>query len=332
MMNVPSSAANFWEAVPSDETEAFDWLSQLARDGSDENEWRDFKAGKLAADGECPPEEQKKNDRKIRSIWSESLGAFANNIGGILIWGIEAPDDKAVGLSLCPDAPRLVKKLENLKNDTVEPPVPGVKIRSICKLGSAEGFVICLIPESDFRPHRAKHADKEYYIRMGASSLNFGTTLLRAMFAERRTCRVVPEVRASIVPADGGKKALSCTVKLKHISGPSARELRVLFRSRSQNGLGPFDCYPNDSEWNGDRWHPKTILDARRTLHCGEDVNLYRNVSCPCRQEFDETEILTFEFTLLALDQSPFLYSCKLPMSEMLKGEVMIAAEMAGTV
>ena len=329
-MEVPSSAVSFWRAVPSDDVEAFDWLSNLARDGGDENEWRDFKEGGVA-DGECPPEEQKKNDRKIRSIWSESLGAFANNIGGILIWGIEAPDDMAVGLSLCPNVPRLVKKLESLKNDTVEPPVPGVKIRGISKPGSAKGFVICLIPESDFRPHRSKHAVKEYYIRMGASSLNFGTTLLRAMFAEKRTCRVIPEVRASIVSADGGKKALSCTVKLKHISGPSVRELRVLFKPRSQNGLGPFDSYPNDSEWNGDRWNPKTILDARRTLHCGETVNLYRNITCPWREEFDETEILIFEFTLLALDQPPFQYSCKLPMGEILDNEVRRDAEMTGS-
>ncbi|HJT76274.1 MAG TPA: RNA-binding domain-containing protein, partial [Gemmataceae bacterium] len=46
-----------------------------------ETDWLDFKTEHL---------DPKQRDRKTRETWSEALGGFANNQGGVLIWGVDA--------------------------------------------------------------------------------------------------------------------------------------------------------------------------------------------------------------------------------------------------
>ena len=56
-----------------------------------------------------------------------------------------------------------------LHHQATDPPVLNVEIESYPDPGaSGAGFVVCLVPESPFRPHRAEHVtNKPYYIRAG---------------------------------------------------------------------------------------------------------------------------------------------------------------------
>ncbi len=47
------------------------------------------------------------------------------------------------------------------------------------------GFVVCLIPESSYKPHRAEFADKQYYYRAGDDFLPAEPGLLRILFHPR---------------------------------------------------------------------------------------------------------------------------------------------------
>ena len=60
----------------------------------------------------------------------------------------------------------------------------GVEYLSVAN-PSGEGFVVCLIPESAHKPHRAEFADKHYYIRAGDDFLIAEPGLLRTLFYPR---------------------------------------------------------------------------------------------------------------------------------------------------
>jgi len=166
------SAAEILQAMPSATEKVF------------ENDWLDFKSGKPA------PED-------IAKIWSKALGAFANNEGGVLVWGIVAEKDPAdkidavKAIDLVPNIFQLKSRLQELHRQATDPPVPQVIIKDIPAAdGSKEGFVVCLIPESPFRPHRSEQAGKQFYIRMGDSAQVCSVSLLRLLFYPQKHHRI----------------------------------------------------------------------------------------------------------------------------------------------
>src|SRR6266516_4392731 len=90
----PSRASLFFEQITDLGSQAFAYLDGVAKKSvsTDENEWREFKGAGFITGFLTSLGNQKgkiEADRKIKEIWSESLGAFANSGGGILIWGIK---------------------------------------------------------------------------------------------------------------------------------------------------------------------------------------------------------------------------------------------------
>ena len=126
------------------------------------------------------------------------LSAFANTGGGVVIWGIHAPKEKAEKATPAHDAGTLEKVLKELLNDAVEPPVPGVEILPIKQSGTDRGFVVCFIPKSHYAPHRAMWAEKEYYLRVNHSSVWMPTEVLRRMFYPHTEPRLIPHVELSV--------------------------------------------------------------------------------------------------------------------------------------
>src|SRR5882724_7565496 len=110
-----------------------------------ENDWLDFKSGKT-------------RDGDIKRIWSKAIGAFANNAGGIVIWGLSAKKDLVTGIDAVdavesvPDVFALKSRLMELRHEAVDPPVSNVEIKELpFSDNSSEGFVVCLIPESSLK-------------------------------------------------------------------------------------------------------------------------------------------------------------------------------------
>ena len=144
-----------------------------------EEEWLDFKGATPV-----PP------DNDIKKIWSKALSGFANTGGGVLVWGIDARLDPttniscASALSLVPDPNVLKSRLMELHHQSTDPPVANVEIEPYPDPGAGgAGFVVCLIPESPFRPHRAEHlTNKPYYIRAGDDFVIPSPALLRHLF------------------------------------------------------------------------------------------------------------------------------------------------------
>jgi hypothetical protein len=167
-----------------------------------ESDWLDFKRGRV-------------QDKDIPRIWSKIVGAFANNEGGVVVWGIIAEKDATTNidavqtLDLVADVNALKSRLMELRHQAVDPPIANIEIVGLpLKAGSPEGFVICLIPESGSKPHRSEHADKKFYIRMGDASRECSVSLLRQLFYPKRNPRIEatiksirrPNVRLALTP------------------------------------------------------------------------------------------------------------------------------------
>lgn len=103
----------------------------------------------------------------------KDVSAFANTIGGNIIYGIEeddTPPHKAANLS--PVDPRAISKewLEQVINSRIQPRISGVRIHSISLSKSAPGFVVYVVtvPEGA-TAHQA--SDQRYYKRFNFESV-----------------------------------------------------------------------------------------------------------------------------------------------------------------
>lgn len=171
-----SAAQNYFRQITSASDPAA-FLSALVSTSPPtfETEWLDFK-------GNPKPQH-------VQEIWSKSISAFGNTEGGVLIWGIDARRneegiDCAADLSLIEDAAKLKSQLLELQHQVTDPPVSGVAVEHF-RIGpkTLEGFVVCLVPESQVKPVRADRVkNKPYYIRVGTSAVIPSPSLLRSLF------------------------------------------------------------------------------------------------------------------------------------------------------
>ena len=169
-----------------------------------EEEWLDFKSGTDGPGPPAPPVDLSADT--VKKLWSTALSGFANTGGGVLIWGIDARSmplpsdptkkiDAACGFRLVPHPDALRTQLMQLHHQATDPPVTGVRVEPIHDpLGG--GFVVCFIPESSFRPHRAELIEnRPYFLRVGDNFKNMPTSVLRSMFYPRLSPRYLVEVR-----------------------------------------------------------------------------------------------------------------------------------------
>jgi hypothetical protein len=162
-----------------------------AADPTYENDWIEFKQDPgIAGDS-------------LKGIWLEALSGFANSGGGVIVWGVVAKKDPATNTDFA-SATKPVKNPAAFKSRLIElqrqgtdppvpnveiqrqgtdPPVPNVEIESYPRGSPAEGYVICHVPVSPYRPHRAETKGcKQYFIRAGDSFFVASVAQLRSLF------------------------------------------------------------------------------------------------------------------------------------------------------
>ena len=153
-----------------------DFLANLinTKPPTSEEAWLDFKSGRLP-------------DPQLKEKWSKALGAMANTEGGVVVWGIYAAKDPTTKIDAAKeiqsvqDIGAFTTRLKELQRVLTDPPVPGVEIKSFVTSGN-EGFVVCFIPPSSFKPHRSEAADRRFYVRIQDHSEEVSVTWLRRLF------------------------------------------------------------------------------------------------------------------------------------------------------
>ena len=282
---VISTARAYFEHIKS-QNDPFKFLSELPSppraEPFFEEEWVDFK-GK--------PHDEKGG----KKLWSKSLAGFANVTDGLVIWGIDARKtqprniDAACGLRLIFDPSAFESSLRDWIRDATNPPVTNVEYFSVPG-PTREGFVVCLIPESNHKPHRAEFAGKQYYFRAGDDFLPAEPGLLRTLFYPQTRPFISVKVKLSfkLDPADleeiyraapsvdlfntlvNGTSSLSLDVILHNSGSATAKDLYILVESSHE-----MDFYPQ-AHW---RILPRTVrqtaFQALRPIHPGETVELF---------------------------------------------------------
>jgi Putative DNA-binding domain len=299
-----SVAEEFFNELVAQKDAAFATLQSLAQKGIEENEWRDFKETAWydvpIKSGEKPADSQRKRDDKLKEIWSESIGAFANSGGGVLIWGIKAPTRKSIGLSLARNASAMADRLQQLANDATDPPVLGIEIQSVTENGGS-GFVICHIPQSRFAPHASRWAKHDFYIRSQDGNVRCPTAVLRRLFYPLTSALVVPTIHAAM---DQTQMSHFVTQFRAHLTNRGTGSARDVFVQVSINlTLGHY--WPDSRFWATVSMPGSTHgFSALQTIHPDQSVPLLNNIVCDFGEKIPEDDLI-LDFSIFAADCSP---------------------------
>jgi hypothetical protein len=176
------AAADLLKGIPCEEPKRF------------EDEQLDFKSGRHQIEDLDEP-------------LSKELGAFANNEGGVVVWGITASRDNerkldfAHALGLAQDIEALKARILSKYRFMTDPPLRGVEVEAVpIEPGSTEGFVVLFIPEGDQKPYRSLKAKYPYQMRVGSDAMEISNSTLRQLFYPRYVTRPHVEIFPLLKP------------------------------------------------------------------------------------------------------------------------------------
>jgi hypothetical protein len=240
----------------------------------------------------------------VKKTWSEALAGFANASGGVLIFGVDARKDPATNVDaangelLIPQLDALRSRLQELHPQATDPPVAGVEIESFPDPNEVgPGFVVCYIPESGYKPHRAETSGKRWVIRIGDSFVDIPVAVLRSRYFPHRQSYVFLEVGRNVVQDPHVAVKALYRVRLYN-EGPATAD-RVLLVIRQFQGMrvntpNSWKAAPSADGWRvqlPDPLHPGAMLDGFDT-----EVAFTRNVGD-----------VEFDVQLYAADQMPVI-------------------------
>lgn len=200
-------------------------------------------------DAKCENPKQK-DDKNTQKIWSKVLGGFANNQGGVVVWGLEARKAQIDGQdvdAVCGELPILNpeafrSKLIEWQRQATDPVLPNVEIVAVTlPEDKAKGFVICYIPEGAHKPYRSEYAERNYYLRAGDSTFVMSRSVLASMFHPKAKAafKLSAEVAWRETPAEthfqhgqpnGGQ--LSIDLCVTNSGTATAKELSLFLRAK----------------------------------------------------------------------------------------------------
>jgi len=272
-----------------------------------ENEWLDFKGAAQI------------DDAGTKKTWSEALAGFANTQGGVLIWGVDARKDQATGidaacgLSFVKNPSTFKSRLNELHHQATEPPVLGVEIEAYSFGSDDNGFVICFVPESPFKPHRAEYAGRQYIIRAGDDFVVPSVSLLRNLFFSQSRCHLVPKLTASCT-VETGKPRYDVKGFLHNLGSATAFDTLVITHC-SPNGT---NCsYTNwDTDPSGDPCYKST----KTPIHPGIRMAFFAMIFSPEYNPQSFTKGLEFKIQVFARDTEPIEWLISFTEDEVKKG------------
>jgi hypothetical protein len=121
-----------------------------------------------------------------RENLARAISGFGNSEGGVIVWGVDcSPDETGADLARASvpieNPERFVGWLEGAVSGCTIPAHPGVRHHAITTHGSAHGYVVSLIPQSERAPHQVV-GRPQYLMRAGSAFLPVPHGLLAGMF------------------------------------------------------------------------------------------------------------------------------------------------------
>lgn len=113
-------------------------------------------------------------DKGTKKVLAKALSAFANSMGGLIVWGVDCRKnaDGVDQVESFTPITGLAKFASDMRDWTVEALMPrhsGIRVEALDE-GNDTGFLLVDVERSERRPHHCEMGDKGYYRRAGASS------------------------------------------------------------------------------------------------------------------------------------------------------------------
>jgi hypothetical protein len=147
-----------------------------------------------------------RDDRKNLGI---ALSALSNSMGGVLIWGILAAKnddgiDCASELQPISEIDKFSSEVERAVSQALMPRHEGIRIERISQgANPGAGYLAVYVERSERRPHRCEFGEKQYFKRIGDSSVAMEHYDIEESF--KRV--VAPALEAQYVLSDGGRRS-----------------------------------------------------------------------------------------------------------------------------
>jgi hypothetical protein len=199
-----------------------------------------------------------------------------------------------------------------MKRSATDPPVLGVEVEAFPPGNPNEGFVVCLVPESDLKPHRAEIKGRpQYHIRVSDSFKVAPVQLLRYLFYPRT--RAVFEVSVAfrwepVLPPQIRLEArLILEASLTNKGPATARDLYVVARVGPDSE--PCSAITRHPAWSASGTAGEAFLVVPRPIHPGDSQHLFRASwqhgmrNAGVNRWEPACNDLTIEFDLFANDQ-----------------------------
>lgn len=193
--------------------------------------------------------------REDRTNLGIALSALSNSMGGVMVWGVRAAKDSekidcATELKPIAEISRFKSDVARLVSQAIMPRHEGIMVEAIAAsspLGA--GYLVIHVERSERRPHRCEFGDKQYFKRVGDSSIAMEHYDIEDSFKRL----VVPwlELKWSVAPgpSEGGPRGHFQTVLVKlHLENPSSVTARfpyVTLTELSGATAPPFLAYPH---------------------------------------------------------------------------------------
>lgn len=147
-------------------------IEEMISSASDrEDSYLDFKECKIGGKPSTEPD---------LKVFAKAASAFANTSGGVLVWGIEAKDNKPRALSPTPDAAKFAQNLSDHSHQVLDPSLAGIESHPIPK-EDGSGYAVTYIPSSPRKPHAAAQGDKTFWQRIDSSCAYMPAEIVRAV-------------------------------------------------------------------------------------------------------------------------------------------------------
>lgn len=139
--------------------------------------------------------------------YGRAISGFGNSSGGIIVWGIDCSDlgdgsDVARAKRPLEDPKRFVSWLEKKTSGRTLPAHSEVIHHAIEIPGQTKGFVITLIPKSDWAPHQEINS-KCYFMRVGSNFEHVPHGILEGFFGRRIQAKIVHKFLVKAVKYKG---------------------------------------------------------------------------------------------------------------------------------
>jgi len=200
-------------------------IDRLVAQRQQENVELEFKTKSNQANGELT-----KEDRKNLGI---ILSAFANSMGGLVIWGIvAAKNDDGVD---CASDVKPISEIEKFKSEVeralsqaIMPRHDEIRVATVPERDKS-GYLLIRVERSERRPHRCEYGEKQYFKRIGDSSIAMEHYDIEDSFKRMTVPKLSAEMElkdGATSPAgnpEGAYKTLNISIWLKNISPVTAR-------------------------------------------------------------------------------------------------------------